>query len=138
MDNIQKMLVGVISVAGLIALVVPESDPIAPDALEAPAEAAAPAVAAAPPPPPPAPSPMQYDADSSGGMQSGQPTIDGNPIQADFGLPLGTSAQSTTSNADAGQSNQASGYTPPAFNMPGSAPAAESGNNASTTSDANQ
>lgn len=136
MDNIQKMIFGVISVAGLIALAVPETDPIAPEAIDAPATAAQPPDAA--PPPAPAPSPMQYDGESVSDMQSGQPTIDGNPIQPDFGLPVGTSAQSSTTNADSGQSSQASGYTPPAFNMPGSAPAAESGTDASTMAVANQ
>ena len=131
------MIIGVISVAGLIALAVPETDPIAPEAIDAPAKAA-PAPDAAPPPPPPAPSPMQYDGESVSDMQNGQPTIDGNPIQPDFGLPAGTSAQSSITNADAGQSSQASGYTPPAFNMTGSAPVAESGTDASTMTVANQ
>lgn len=131
MDNIQKMIFGVISVAGLIALAVPETDPIAPASSETPATAAPPPDAV-PPPPPPAPSPMQYDEESVSDLQSAQPAIDGNPIQPDFGMPFGTSAQSNSDNPDSGQSNQASGYTPPPFVMPGSVPVAQSGAGAST------
>lgn len=131
MDNIQKMVFGVISVAGLIALAVPETDPIAPVSSEALATAAPPSDAALPPPPP-APLPMQYDEESVSDFQSAQPSIDGNPVQPDFGMPFGTSAQSSSNNPDSGQSNQASGYTPPPFVMPGSAPVGQSGADAST------
>ena len=130
MDNIQKMIFGVISVAGLIALAVPETDPIALASPESSDSAAPPPEAALPPPP--APSPMQYDEESVSDFQSAQPSIDGKPLQPDFGMPIGVSAQSSSENPDSGQSNQGGGYTPPPYVMPGSVPVAQGGTDASS------
>ncbi|MFN3450605.1 MAG: hypothetical protein ACK4ZE_00485 [Sphingorhabdus sp.] len=123
MDNILKMLLGVLSVAGLIALVIPQKNPVAVNetANAATAEVNAPQPESTPPPP--APSPAPFDSGASVEFITGAPTIDGNPIQPDFGMPFGSSPQSDTANPDAPQTNQG-GYTPTAFGMPG-APAPE-------------
>lgn len=135
MDNILKMLLGVLSVAGLIALVIPAKNPLPPQVAEAPMEATAPALEEIPPQP--SPDPVQFGSDPASDFQIGTPTIDGNPMQPDFGLPFGTSAQSESSNqyssnADATQTGPG-GYTPPVFIMPGATPqndATESNNTA--------
>lgn len=117
-DNILKMLLGVLSVAGLIALVIPQKNPVAVSeaANVANAEVTAPQPESTPPPP--SPPPVQFDSGSSVEFITGAPSIDGNPIQPDFGMPLGSSQQSNAANPDAPQTNQG-GYTPTAFGMPG-------------------
>ena len=123
-DNILKMLLGVLSVAGLIALAVPQRDPV-------PTEAAVSAVASAPPPeiaqapaPAPSPAPSPVDINSTPDFQIGEPSIDGKPLNPDFGMPFGVSSQSQATNADAPPAAQA-GYTPTAFVMPGSTATAD-------------
>ena len=118
MDNILKMLLGVLSVAGLIALAIPQGNPVAPSE---PANVANPEVNAPSPEPaatPPSPSPVPFDSDASVEFITGAPTIDGRPMQADFGLPFGVSPRSERENPDAPQKNKI-GYTPPVFGVPG-------------------
>lgn len=122
MDNILKMLLGVLSVAGLIALAVPQRDPVASDAAVPEATTAAqPEVAQAPAP---EPSPSPVDVTSTPDFQIGEPSIDGKPLNPDFGMPFGVSSQSQATNVDAPPAAQA-GYTPSAFVMPGSTAAAD-------------
>ncbi len=117
-DNILKMLLGVLSVAGLIALVFPEGNPVGPseaaDVANAEVNAPSPEPVATPPPPPPVP----FDSGASVEFITGAPTIDGRPMQADFGLPFGVSPRSERENPDAPQKNKI-GYTPPVFGVPG-------------------
>lgn len=125
-DNILKMLLGVLSVAGLIALAVPQRDPVStggavPEATTAPPTEVAQAPA---PAPSPAPSPSPVDVTSTPDFQIGEPSIDGKPFNPDFGMPFGVSSQSQATNVDAPPAAQA-GYTPTAFVMPGSAAAAD-------------
>lgn len=126
MDNILKMLLGVLSVAGLIALAVPQRDPVASDAAVPEATTAAqPEVAQArAPEPSPVPSPSPVDVTSTPDFQIGEPSIDGKPLNPDFGMPFGVSSQSQATNVDAPPAAQA-GYTPSAFVMPGSTAAAD-------------
>jgi hypothetical protein len=117
-DNILKMLLGVLSVAGFIALAIPQGNPVAPSE---PANVANPEVNAPSPEPaatPPSPSPVPFDSDASVEFITGAPTIDGRPMQADFGLPFGVSPRSERENPDAPQKNKI-GYTPPVFGVPG-------------------
>ena len=125
-DNILKMLLGVLSVAGLIAVIIPEQNPLPDNVVEPTAEVSAPPSSESRQPPPPAPLPVQFDSEPVSDFQIGAPTIDGNPMQPEFGLPFGTSPQTNSSNPDDGQSSQA-GYTPPAFALPGSEPQPVSG-----------
>jgi hypothetical protein len=101
MDNIQKAILTVLGVAGLIAMLVPSENPIDPapvpsveaDQSEQPsniADTAGTQVQS------PAPAPQSVSA-TDVTFQMGQPSIDGNPIQPDFGMPYGAS------NADANQ-----------------------------------
>lgn len=114
------MLLGVLSVAGLIAMAVPQRNPLPEEMpVEAPAPAPEPAQAPAPEPSPP----PSMDISSTPDFQIGAPTIDGNPINPEFGMPFGASAQSEQNNPDAAPGSQ-NGYTPTAFVMPGSQPAA--------------
>ncbi len=118
MDNTLKILLGVLSVAGLITVVIPQGNPIAPR--EA-ADVANPEVTAPPPKPaapPPSPPPVPFDSGASVEFITGAPTIDGRPMQADFGLPFGVSPRSERENPDAPRKNKI-GYTPPLFSMPG-------------------
>lgn len=119
-DNIQKMLVGVLSVAALIALAVPQKNPL-PEKItktSSQVEALAADNGSQLPSPGPNPAPVQFDTGPTSNFQIGAPAIDGNPIQPNFGMPFGTSAQSDAANPDAGQSIPGS-YTPTAFAMPG-------------------
>lgn len=122
-DNILKMLLGVLSVAGLIALVIPQKNPVAVSEVQSVAAAEVTAPQPESTPPPPSLPPVQFDSGSSVEFITGAPSIDGNPIQPDFGMPFGSSPQSVTANPDALQTNQG-GYTPTPFGMPG-APAQE-------------
>ena len=128
------MLLGVLSVAGLIALVIPEKNPLPENTAQSPTEIVAPPPSEAPQPPPPPPLPVQFDSEPVSDFQIGAPTIDGNPMQPDFGLPFGTSAQTDTANPDAGQTSSG-GYTPPAFAMPGTQVPSEAPNADAMTSD---
>ncbi|MCF8492876.1 MAG: hypothetical protein K9G25_03600 [Sphingomonadaceae bacterium] len=122
MDNRLKMLLGVLLVTGLIAMVIPDKDPLTPKAQEARAQS----IVSVPenthqlPLPAPAPVPVQFNADSGSDFQIGAPAIDGNPTQPNFGLPFGTSMQTGDANPDAGQTSIGS-FTPTAFTMPGAA-----------------
>lgn len=118
-DNILKMLLGVLSVAGLIALAIPQSNPTpvvdqipVMQQLETPSRAPAPAPVSPP-----------VDVSSTPDFQIGAPSIDGKPLNPDFGMPFGMSAQSETTNADETPSASA-GYTPTSFTLPGSDPSA--------------
>ena len=120
-DNILKMLLGVLSIAGLIALVIPEKNPVPERSLEGRPGIEAPAESMPPPPPPISQPPMQFDSAPPSNFQIGAPSIDGNPMQPDFGMPFGVSAQTSSSTGDTNQNNQG-GFTPPAYTMPGSSP----------------
>jgi hypothetical protein len=121
-DNTLKILLGVLSVTGFITVVIPQGDPLAPSQA---ADVANPEVNAPPPEPtaplpspPPSPPPVSFDSGVSVGFITGAPSIDGRPIQADFGLPFGVSPQSDTENRGAPQRDK-NGYKPPVFSMPG-------------------
>jgi len=128
-DNTLKILLGVLSVTGFITVVIPQGDPLAPSQA---ADVANPEVTAPPPEPtaplpspPPSPPPVPFDSGVSVGFITGAPSIDGRPIQADFGLPFGVSPQSDTENRGAPQRDK-NGYKPQVFSMPG-APAVREG-----------
>ena len=116
------MLLGVLLVAGLIAMVIPDKDPLIPKTQKVPAQS----IASVPentlqlPLPAPDPVPVQFNADPGSDFQIGAPTIDDNPTQPNFGMPFGTSMQTGAANPDAGQSSTGS-FTPTAFAMPGAA-----------------
>lgn len=122
MDNTLKILLGVLSVTGFITVVIPQGNPVAPretaDVTNADVNAPPPEPSAPLPSPPPSPPPVPFDSGASVEFITGAPSIDGKPIQADFGLPFGISPQSDTENRDAPQSNK-NGYKPPVFSMPG-------------------
>ena len=113
-------------VSGLIAMVIPDKDPLTPKAQEAPAQniASVPEIAPQLPLPAPDPVPVQFNSDPGSDFQIGAPTIDGNPTQPNFGLPFGTSMQTGGANPDAGQTSTGS-FTPTAFAMPGAATPAD-------------
>ncbi len=116
------MLLGVLSVTGFITVVIPQGDPLAPsqaaDVANPEVNAPPPEPTAPPPSPPPSPPPVPFDSGVSVEFITGAPTIDGRPIQADFGLPFGVSPRSERENPDAPRKNKL-GYTPPVFSMPG-------------------
>ena len=122
MNKIQKMVIGVLSVTTLIALAIPKKDPISEASNTTVSEVAPPPAYA--PPPPPAPLPVPFDSGPPTDFQIGAPTIDGQPMQPDFGLPFGTSSQTASPDGGTAQNSQ-NGYTPPAYNMPGTAPKIE-------------
>ncbi|MEY3623986.1 MAG: hypothetical protein RLZZ407_1545 [Pseudomonadota bacterium] len=118
MDNTLKILLGVLSVTGFITVVIPQGDPLAHNQA---ADVAKPDVTAPPPEPTaplPSPPPVPFDSGVSVEFITGPPSIDGRPIQADFGLPFGVSPRSDRENPDAPQSHT-NGYKPPVFSMPG-------------------
>jgi hypothetical protein len=125
-DNILKILLGVLSVAGLIALVIPAKNPLPENLSAARAEMTAPPPQETRSSPLPVAMSVQYNAEPVGDFAIGAPTIDGNPMQPDFGLPFGASPEMSSANEDEGQSNQG-GFTPPAYTLPGSRPQAEGG-----------
>ena len=122
MDNTLKILLGVLSVTGFVTVVIPQGNPVAPreaaDVTNAEVNAPPPEPTASPPSPPPSPPPVPFDSGVSVGFITGAPSIDGRPIQADFGLPFGVSPRSERENPDAPQKNKI-GYTPPLFAVPG-------------------
>lgn len=96
MDNILKLLLGVLSISGMIALLVPSENPIAPPVESAPPQAAAPA--------PVAEEVFEdedgADVESEGGDEEldgeesdeedfgiGEPSIDGQPFGGEFNVP---------------------------------------------------
>ena len=122
MDNTLKILLGVLSVTGFITVVIPQGNPVPPreaaDVANAEVNAPPPEPTAPPPSPPPSPPPVPFDSGVSVGFITGAPSIDGRPIQADFGLPFGVSPRSDRENPDAPRKNKI-GYTPPLFAVPG-------------------
>ena len=137
MDNTLKILLGVLSVTGFITVGIPQGDPLAPsqaaDVANPEVTAPPPEPTAPPPSPPPSPPPVPFNSGVSVEFITGAPSIDGRPMQADFGLPFGVSPRSERENPDVPRKNKI-GYTPPVFSMPG-APARdeqEEGNNTET------
>jgi hypothetical protein len=124
-DNTLKILLGVLSVTGFITVVIPQGNPIAPREAADVTNAEVNAPPPEPTAPPPSPPPVPFDSGVSVGFITGAPSIDGRPIQADFGLPFGVSPQSDTENRGAPQRDK-NGYKPPVFTMPG-APALREG-----------
>ena len=122
MDNTLKILLGVLSVTGFITVVIPQGNPVPPreaaNVTNAEVNAPPPEPTAPPPSPPPSPPPVPFDSGVSVGFITGAPSIDGRPIQADFGLPFGVSPRSDRENPDAPRKNKI-GYTPPLFAVPG-------------------
>lgn len=118
MDNTLKILLGVLSVTGFITVVIPQSNPVAPRKAADVTNAEVNAPPPEPTAPPPSPPPVPFDSGVSVGFITGAPSIDGRPIQADFGLPFGVSPRSERENPDAPQKNKL-GYTPPVFSMSG-------------------
>jgi hypothetical protein len=119
-DNILKMLLGVLSVAGIITLAIPEGDQVATSEAADVTNAEANVPPPEPTPPPTSPPPAPFDSGATVEFITGAPSIDGKPIQADFGLPFGVSPRSKTENPDAPQTNKI-GYMPPALSVPGKA-----------------
>lgn len=127
MDNIQKAILGVLGVAGLIATMVPAENPITPTSIAPlPSE-----TAIAPQPLPPQQPESVADEllpTDDGDFQIGEPSIDGKPAQPDFGMPFGSTDNNSSSdennrssdeNPDEPRSN-ASGYVPPSpIDIPG-------------------
>lgn len=132
MDNILKMLLGVLSVAGLIALAIPQGNPVAPSEAANVTNSGVNALSPEPAAAAPSPSPIPFDSGASVEFITGAPTIDGKPIQADFGLPFGVSPRSVTENPDAPQTNKF-GYTPPPLSTPGAPPQDEDETEANVT-----
>jgi hypothetical protein len=124
-DNTLKILLGVLSVTGFITVVIPQGNPVAPREAADVTNAEVNAPPPEPTAPPPSPPPVPFDSGVSVGFITGAPSIDGRPIQADFGLPFGVSPQSDTENRGAPQRDK-NGYKPPVFTMPG-APALREG-----------
>jgi len=124
-DNTLKILLGVLSVTGFITVVIPQGNPIAPREAADVTNAEVNAPPPEPTAPPPSPPPVPFDSGVSVGFITGAPSIDGRPIQADFGLPFGVSPQSDTENQGAPQRDK-NGYKPPVFTMAG-APALREG-----------
>lgn len=118
MDNTLKILLGVLSVTGFITVVIPQGNPVAPREAADVTNAEVTAPPPEPTAPPPSPPPVPFDSGVSVEFITGAPSIDGRPIQADFGLPFGVSPRSERENPDAPQSH-ANGYKPPVFSMPG-------------------
>jgi len=118
-DNILKALLGVLSVAGLAALSVPERDPVA--AKEAVPRAATERIATVvqAPTSQPASYASPIAISNTPDFQIGTPAIDGRPLDPNFGMPFGVSLQNPTTSADASPA-ALGGYMPPAFVMPGS------------------
>jgi hypothetical protein len=116
-DNTLKILLGVLSVTGFITVVIPQGDPVAPGQAADVAQPEVTAPSPEPAAPPPSPPPVPFDSGASVEFITGAPSIDGRPIQADFGLPFGVSPRSERENPDAPRKNKI-GYTPPVFSNP--------------------
>ncbi len=112
MDNISKVLAGVIGIAGILAFLTPSEVSFTPVA-EVPA--APPTVATLPPVPE---GPPQVSAITDEDLVMGQPTIDGNPIVD--GNPVVQYPNNNDQNSSE-QPQQAGGYVPqpyPGYTMP--------------------
>lgn len=122
MDNTLKILLGVLSVTGFITVVIPQGNPVPPreaaDVANAEVTAPPPEPTAPSPSPPLSPPPVPFDSGVSVEFITGAPSIDGRPIQANFGLPFGVSPRSDRENPDAPRKNKI-GYSPPVFGMAG-------------------
>lgn len=121
-DNILKILLGVLSITGLFVLGGQKQDPLPAEEAGLPAASPQPEVAqteAQAPAPMPAMSSSPANFTSTLDFNMGAPAIDGKPLDPNFGMPFGMSAQSQTPNADTSPLAQ-SGYTPTPFVMPGS------------------
>jgi hypothetical protein len=121
MDHILKLILGVLSFAGLIALLMSETSPISGNFTQASAGITVPSPAQSLAP---SPMPTQSDSQPVSDLQIDIPTIDGNPMQPEFGMPLGTALQISSSKGESAPDTQI-GYTPPPYILPGSAAAAE-------------
>lgn len=130
MDNILKLILGVLSVAALIALLMSETNPISGNFTQASAGITLPSPAQAQSLAP-SPMPTQSDSQLFGDLQIDIPTIDGNPMQPEFGMPLGTAPQISSSKGESAPDTQI-GYTPPPYIFPGSAAAAEAATDVAT------
>lgn len=119
-DNILKILLGVLSITGLFVLAGPQHDPVPAEEAGLPPASPQPEVTQAPAPAPvPAMSSPPVAFTSTPDFNMGAPAIDGKPLDPSFGMPFGMSAQSQTASPDTSSLAQ-SGYTPTAFVMPGS------------------
>lgn len=117
MDNTLKILLGVLSVTRFVTVVIPQGNPVPPREAADVTNAEVNAPPPEPTAPPPSPPPVPFDSGVSVEFITGAPSIDGRPIQADFGLPFGVSPRSERENPDAPQKNKI-GYTPPVFSIP--------------------
>lgn len=113
MDNIQKAMLGVLAVAGSIALIVPAESPVAPSPV-----AQLPSDTPAEPQELPATETPALDSEplptDSSDFQIGEPSIDGRPVESDFGMPFGSTENNSSADENAGESNSTtSGYVPP-------------------------
>jgi hypothetical protein len=117
-DNTLKILLGVLSVTAFITVVIPQGNPVAPHETEDAANAEVNAPPPEPTAPPSSPPPVPFDSGVSVEFITGAPSIDGRPIQADFGLPFGVSPRSERENPDAPRKNKI-GYTPSVLGVPG-------------------
>lgn len=124
MDNILKVLLGVLGVAALLALLVPSGDPVAPiEKMAAGSEEkeSSPRLPASKKPANEVPG--SRDKDISEDFKIGEPLIDGNPIQSDFGMPFGESPPDPHSYSNNVSAQQAAGNVIPDYgNMPALAP----------------
>jgi hypothetical protein len=105
-DNISKVLAGVIGIAGILAFLTPSEVPFA---TEQEATQPAPAVA---PASEPAPQPEQPSEITDADLVIGQPTIDGNPVVD--GNPFGQDPNANVQNV-ADPAQQQGDNAPPSF-----------------------
>lgn len=117
-DNILKMLLGILSVTGLIVLGGAPQDTVTAEEAVRPISVPQPEIAPTPSRSPAMSSPP-IGFSSAPDLRIGTPSIDGRPLDPNFGMPFGMSAQSQTRNADTSSLAQV-GYTPTPFIMPGS------------------
>jgi hypothetical protein len=108
MDNMLKLVLGVLAISGIIAFLVPSESPVAPPVEATPAAAAA-----------PAPATEEYDEGDAEGSDSaddeldddesddgadeedfrlGEPSIDGQPFGGAYAPPVDPSTSATASN----------------------------------------
>ena len=113
MDNIQKTLVGVIGVAGMIAFLTPSVDPLAPTQPDVNAQMAPPP---ANPVPPAQPAQSANEVRPEIEVRMGEPTIDGKPvmtIENDW-----QPNQNSESNQESAQATNNSPYNVPGLAQP--------------------
>lgn len=109
MDNISKVLAGVIGIAGILAFLTPSEVPFA---SEQAVTQVAPTAAPAPPPSEPAPQPEPPSEITDADLVIGQPTIDGNPIVD--GNPFGQDPSMNAQNSP-DPAQQQGDNAPPSF-----------------------